>query len=82
MKVRIGLLAGILILVSRTALPEIEKVGQVCEQGICLAWWPKLNPAKGWHHEDGASWAIRSNVQVPDGRVPHLRDGLIVAKVG
>jgi|SRR5580698_2674627 hypothetical protein len=67
MKIRLGLLAGILLLVSSTALPEIEKVGQTCGQGICYAWWPKLNPVTGWHHEDGASLANGANVQVPDG---------------
>lgn len=67
MRVRLILLAGILLLVSSTALPQIEKVGRVCGQGICLEWWPKLEPVKGWHHEDGASFANRANVQVPDG---------------
>ena len=67
MKVRFGLLASVLLLVSVTAVPEIEKVGRVCGNGICPAWWPKLNPVDGWHHEDGASFANSANVQVPDG---------------
>jgi hypothetical protein len=57
MKIRLGLLVAILLLVSHTALPEIEKVGRVCGNGICPAWWPKLEPVKGWHHEDEASFA-------------------------
>ena len=44
-----------------------ERVGRVCGNGICLAWWPKLNPVTGWHHVDGASFANSANVQVPDG---------------
>jgi len=40
MKIRLGLLVAILLLVSHTALPEIEKVGRVCGNGICPAWWP------------------------------------------
>src|ERR1017187_5584989 len=67
MKVRLGLLAGVLLLVSTTALPEIGKVGRVCGSGICPAWWPKLDPIGGWHHEDEASFANSANVQVPDG---------------
>lgn len=67
MKVRISLLACILLLVSSTALPEIEKVGRVCGNGVCPAWWPKLKPVEGWHHEDGASFANSANIQVPDG---------------
>jgi hypothetical protein len=54
MKIRLGLLVAILLLVSHTALPEIEKVGRVCGNGICPAWWPKLEPVKGSHHEDEA----------------------------
>jgi hypothetical protein len=67
MKVRLGLLVGILLSVSITAVAEIEKVGRVCGNGICTAWWPKIEPVKGWHHEDEASFANNSNVQVPDG---------------
>lgn len=67
MKARLGLLAGVLLLASTTALPEIEKVGRVCGSGICPAWWPKLDPLSGWHHEDEASFANSANVQVPDG---------------
>jgi hypothetical protein len=73
-------LAGILLLVPLTALPEIEKVGQVCEKGICLAWWPKLEPAKGWHHERGPSLANGVNVQVPDGFTFSNAETVIYAK--
>jgi hypothetical protein len=67
MKIRLVLLLAILLLASHTALPEIEKVGRVCGSGICPAWWPKLEPVKGWHHEDAASFANNANVQVSDG---------------
>lgn len=65
--VRHGLLLGFLLSVPLIAVPEIEKVGQVCEKGMCLAWWPKLDPAAGWHHERGPSFQNGVNVQVPDG---------------
>jgi len=64
---RLALLVGILLLVSSSALPEIEKVGHICGNGVCHAWWPKLDPVKAWHHEEGASLANGANVQVPDG---------------
>lgn len=67
MKIRLGLLTGTLLLLSITAAVEIEKVGRVCGNGICSAWWPKLDPVAGWHHEDKASFANSANVQVPDG---------------
>ena len=67
MKIRLGLLVATLLLVSHATWPEIEKVGRVCGNGICPAWWPKLEPVKGWHHEDEASFANNSNFQVPDG---------------
>lgn len=80
MIIRRSVLAGILLLVPLIAMPEIEKVGQVCEKGICLAWWPKLEPAKGWHHERGPSFANGVNVQVPDGFTFSSAETVIYAK--
>ncbi len=80
MKVRLSLLASVLLLVSVTAVPEIEKVGRVCGNGICPAWWPKLEPVKGWHHEDDASFANNANVQVPDGFMFSNAQTVIYAK--
>jgi len=54
-------------MVASTAWPEIEKVAQVCGDGVCPTWWPKLDPVDGWHHENEASFANSANVQVPDG---------------
>jgi len=73
-------LMGVLFLLPIIASPEIEKVGQVCDKGICLAWWPKLDPAKGWHHDDRASWAVGANVQVPDGFTFSNAETIIYAK--
>jgi hypothetical protein len=67
MRVRLSLFAVILLLVCGTALSEIEKVGRVCGDGVCPAWWPKLALVKGWHHDDEASLANGVNIQVPDG---------------
>jgi hypothetical protein len=68
------------LLVPSTAWPEIEKVGQPCEKGVCLAWWPKLEPPKGWHHERGPSFANGINVQVPDGFTFSNAETVIYAK--
>jgi hypothetical protein len=78
--VRAGLLFGILLSVPLIAVPEIEKVGQVCEQGVCLAWWPKLVSAPGWHHERAASFQNGVNVQVPDGLMFSNAETVIYAK--
>jgi hypothetical protein len=40
--------ALILLSVSLAAPAEIEKTGQVCDQGVCQFWWPRLLPIKGW----------------------------------
>jgi hypothetical protein len=77
---RRSVLMGVLLLLPLVASPEIEKVGQVCDKGICLAWWPKLDPARGWHHDDGASWAIGANVQIPDGFTFSNAEAVIYAK--
>ncbi len=77
---RRGLLLGILLSVPLGAAPEIEKVGQVCEKGLCLAWWPKLEPATGWHHERGPSLQNGVNVQVPDGFTFSNAETVIYAK--
>jgi hypothetical protein len=61
-------------------LPEIEKVGQTCEKGICLAWWPKLEAPKGWHQERGPSLENGVNVQVPDGFTFSNAETVIYAK--
>ncbi|HVN96170.1 MAG TPA: hypothetical protein VMT62_07060 [Syntrophorhabdaceae bacterium] len=65
--VRSILVLLILLLIPLSVLSEIEKVGEPCENGICLAWWPKLTPVKGWHHERGPSFRNAINIQVPDG---------------
>lgn len=67
MKGKFGLAACILLLISSKAAPEIERVGRVCGNGVCPAWWPKLEHVEGWHHDDDASFANNANVQVPDG---------------
>jgi hypothetical protein len=75
-----SIILGVLLLSPIIASPEIEKVGQVCDKGICFVWWPKLDPAKGWHHDDGASWAVGANVQVPDGFAFPNAETVIYAK--
>lgn len=77
---RRSVLISILLLFPLLASPEIEKVGHVCDTGICLAWWPKLNPVKGWHHDDPASWEAGANIQVPDGFTFSNAETIIYAK--
>ena len=77
---RRGTLLGILFSLPLIAVPEIEKVGQVCEKGVCLAWWPKLEPATGWHHERGPSLQNGVNVQIPDGFTFSNAETVIYAK--
>jgi hypothetical protein len=64
---RLIIVLCIFLLFPTFAKAEIEKVGQPCETGICVYWWPKLLPVKGWHHERQPSYAVSANIQVPDG---------------
>ena len=70
----------VLLLLPLSVFAEIEKVGEPCEKGICVAWWPKLIPAKGWHHERGPSFANGINIQVPDGFTFSNAETVIYAK--
>ena len=63
----IRILILLLFLIPTIAHAEIEKIAQTSEKGICLAWWPKMHPVKGWHHEQDPSIANGINIQVPDG---------------
>jgi len=60
-------LALSLLALAAPAIGEIEKLGNPCETGICLYWWPKLPTVKGWHHEDGPSQQNATNILAPDG---------------
>ncbi len=77
---RISVLFCVIFLNPLILLSEIEKVGQPCETGICLAWWPKLVPLKGWHHERGPSLANGANMQIPDGFTFSNADTVIYAR--
>ncbi len=46
---------------------EIEKRAEICETGICLHWWPKLPPLKGWHQDQGSSVKFGVNALAPEG---------------
>lgn len=78
--IRLAIVLLSLLLLPLPAFSEIEKVGQPCEKGICVAWWPKLTPAKGWHHERGPSFANGVNIQVPDGFTFSNAETVIYAK--
>lgn len=55
------------VLVPLLAGAEIEKLGQPCDTGVCLYWWPKVAPVKGWHQEPGPSREYGINALAPDG---------------
>jgi hypothetical protein len=77
---RLAVVLGTLLLVPLIAVAEIEKVARPCEKGICLAWWPKMVPAKGWHQESDSSFANGVNIQVPDGFTFSNAETVIYAK--
>lgn len=66
---RIPVIVGLAVLAALAgpARAEIEKTGEPCETGICLHWWPKLAPPKGWHQDRGSSLKYESNALAPDG---------------
>ena len=77
---RLFLISGVLLLVPLFSAAEIEKIARPCEKGICLAWWPKLESAKGWHQESDSSFANGVNIQVPDGYTFSDAETVIYAK--
>jgi hypothetical protein len=77
---RFAIALCILLLLPAFVKAEIEKVGEICEAGICLYWWPRLSPAKGWHHERGPSYANSANIQVPNGFTFSNAETVIYAK--
>ncbi len=77
---RLFVISGILFLIPLISVAEIEKIARPCEKGICLAWWPKLVPAKGWHQESDPSFANGVNIQVPDGFTFSNAETVIYAK--
>lgn len=59
-------LAG--VLVASVAGAEIVKTASIDDpkcQGICLHWWPKVTPPKGWTQDMGASQEYNLNFMVP-----------------
>ncbi len=54
-------------ILSMPANAEIERTAELCEQEICLHWWPVLAPVEGWHHDRQYSNFYNVNAQAPDG---------------
>lgn len=54
-------------LLSIAAQAEVEKIATPCDSGICLYWWPKLPPVRGWHQDKDQSFRYRINALAPDG---------------
>lgn len=62
------LLAGaLLVLLAFPAGAAIEKVAATTESGIRFMWWPKVDPPKGWHFDEGSSHHFAFNAVAPDG---------------
>jgi len=80
MKALAPALFSIVILTSLPAGAEVEKSAELCDVGICLHWWPKLPPLKGWHHELGASKEYGVNALAPDGYAFSNAEAVIYAK--
>jgi hypothetical protein len=59
---------------------EIERYSQICTNGICLYWWPKLASVQGWHQELASCYANSANIQVPDGFTFANAETVIYAK--
>jgi hypothetical protein len=57
----------VLLVLASTAFAEIEKFATPSGSGIAFQWWPKVNPPKGWHHDEGSSRHFAFNAMAPDG---------------
>lgn len=79
MKILISFIVVLLVL-SASAIAEIEKVAVPCEQGLCFYWWPKLVAVNGWHHDREHSYLYSANAQAPDGYTFANAESVIYAK--
>ncbi|UHQ18841.1 hypothetical protein LVB87_11680 [Lysobacter sp. KIS68-7] len=59
--------AVLLVLLAFPAAAAIEKVAARTESGIHFMWWPKVDPPKGWHFDEGSSHHFAFNALAPDG---------------
>lgn len=69
-----------ILLLSMAAQAEIEKTALPCDTGLCLYWWPKLPPLKGWHQDMGQSYHYGINALAPDGSSFAIAEAVIYAK--
>lgn len=67
MKTALRLACFVLLLSLAVRAAEIEKRAQMCPSGICLYWWPKLPPIKGWHQDQNFSYHYGVDALAPDG---------------
>jgi len=79
MKVFIAICSAI-VLFTLSPRAEIEKRAEICERGICLYWWPKLPPLKGWHQDGGSSKKYGVSALAPDGSSFANASAVIYAK--
>ncbi len=63
----IAKICSFILLFSMAGQAEIEKIALPCETGLCLYWWPKLPPLKGWHQDMDQSYHYGINALAPDG---------------
>ena len=60
----------VLILLSCTAIADVEKMAMTTESGsIHLLWWPKVDPPAGWHFDESASRHHAFKAFAPDGSI-------------
>jgi len=60
-------LSLLILLLPNASSAEMVKSFTLDCKGICLHWWPKLPPIKGWHQDVDVSYHDNINVLVPDG---------------
>jgi len=76
----IAKICSCILLLCTTAQAEIEKIALPCETGLCLFWWPKLPPLKGWHQDMDQSYHYGINALAPDGSSFAQAEAVMYAK--
>jgi hypothetical protein len=71
---------AIAILLPRPTHAEIERVAAPSPGGISLAWWPKVNPPRGWRHEREHSLAHGINALSREGSSFSEAESVMYAK--
>jgi hypothetical protein len=70
----------IIFIFSVAAHAEIEKIALQTDTGPRLIWWPKVEPPRGWHFDQGSSYHFAFKAMAPNGSTFSQSETVMYAK--